>query len=250
MRAEIARKRRGCEVVGPDRDPRLGRQCHRQRVDEPSLRRADPFERRRHRVGRRDERSAQLLGQGASQGGGQLAAESRDVPVEAVVGHLVEGEQRDRHRDAVERPARLEAVAQRQRQVVGHRPLVGEVGERDGDTVGGAQHGGGQVELRRIDVAGVAPPPVELARRHDVVGQAGVVEVVHLVVVEQAASSGAILQGGHVASELVVVAEEGVRGVPLAVDEGVAHEHRAGERRVDPVAARRCARRRSPGRTA
>ena len=40
-----------------------------------------------------------------------------------------------------------------------------------------------------------------------------------------------------VASELLVVAEEGVRGVPLAVDQGVADEHLAGERRVDAVVA-------------
>ena len=172
VRAEVAGKRLGGEVVGPDRDPRLRRQCRRQRVDEAPLWRADAFERRRDRVGRGDERTAQLLGQGAGEGGGQLAAETRDVPVETVVGHLVEGEQRDGHRDAVERLARLEAVAQRQRQVVGHRPRVGEVGERDGDAVGGAQHGGGQVELRRIGVASVAPPPIELTRRHDVVRHA------------------------------------------------------------------------------
>ena len=88
---------------------------------------------------------------------------------------------------------------------------------------------------RGIGAAGVAPPPVELARRHDVGRHALVVEVVHLVVVEQVAASHAILQRAHLASKLLVVAEERVRGVPLAVDEGVAHEQLAGERRVDPV---------------
>ncbi len=116
---------------------------------------------------------AHVLGQRAHQRADELGAVAGDLPVEPVVGHPVERGQRHVHGDAVERPARVEAVRQRQHEIA-LAPRVGVVGR--------AEPGAGRRARRRSGRAACGSPTplaplVEAARRRHVVGQPLVVEV-------------------------------------------------------------------------
>ena len=221
------------EGAGRDLDRAGPLQLAGQRVAQRPVVRADPLQRRGGPVGGGDEVAPDRLGQGADQLGDQLLAQPRDLPVEAVRVDLVEHGQGDVDGDAVGVAARLELVGQPQA-VPALDPGVGVV-----DGVGRAggvldQHRALEVEQVGPLLAGPLPPGVEVAGRDDLVRDALVVEVEQGVVVDQdVAAAGPVLQLLDLGQEPPVAGEELVRGLPVALDQGVADEQLAGHLGVD-----------------
>ena len=80
----------------------------------------------------------------------------------------------------------------------------------------------------------LAPPAVEVPRRHDVGGDPRVVEGVDLVVTDQqVAAAGALLELGEFRTQSGVVAEEVVPGLPVALDQRVPDEQFPGSLGID-----------------
>ena len=80
------------------------------------------------------------------------------------------------------------------------------------------------------------PPPVEVPHRDDVRRDPLVVEgEEHLVVDDDVASASTLLELPDPLEHRLVLAPEGVVGVPVALDESTADEDLAGPRRVDPA---------------
>jgi hypothetical protein len=137
------------------------------------------------------------------------------------------------HRHPVRGVARGEGVAERQPQVPGD-PDVGVVerAERRRVVLHQVAHG------ERQQLGGVLPralpPRVEVAAAHHVGGDARVVEVVERRVVHHdVAAAGPLLELLDVLEQAPVGGEEGVVGVPVALDQGVAQEQVARGHRVD-----------------
>ena len=133
VQAEVIGHDRGVEVTRPDRRAGHGRQDRRQHVHQPVARSSatlvQPGEGRRHRVVERDQRTTDLLRQRADQRRRDLLVVSRHVPVEAVVGDLVERGQRNVDGHAVQRFARRVAIRQRQFDVAAPGRLLPHVRE-------------------------------------------------------------------------------------------------------------------------
>ena len=115
-------------------------------------------------VGRRHEVDPQLLGQRPDQRGHQLLAQPRHLPGERVGVDLVERGQRHVDGDAVGGRARLELVAQRQRQVA-LAPLVGVVLRGDSSAPLVTSIAGSKVSRSGSPSAGLLPPGVEVRAR-------------------------------------------------------------------------------------
>ena len=184
-------------------------------------------------VVRRDDLSTDGLRERLDDGGDELGAEARHLPVEAVRAHPGEQGQRDDGRDAVVDGARLEAVPQREALVV--LPPARRVG-RLVDL--GRVLRGESLRRHREQVGGVgarAPPPsLEAPRRIHVGGYALLVELEDGLVVEQdVAAPRAFLELLELGAELAVGAVEGLLGVPLALHERVPDEELAGVGLVD-----------------
>ena len=142
--------------------------------------------------------------------------------------------------------ARLEAVGQGQRQVAGPPGVRLVVG-----VLGAQQVVAGERQQVRSAVPLLLPPAVEVPRRHDVGGDARVVEGIDLVVADQqVAAAGTLLDLGEFLAQPRVVAEEVVPGLPVALDQRVSDEQLAGELRVEPSRSRRGGRRPAAARRA
>ncbi len=133
------------------------------------------------------------------------------------------------HGDAIGLGAGLELVAERERlgsaRVIGGGPGVGVVVEPQLAGAVREQERRVRVEQRRLPVARLLPPRVEVPRRDDLGGDAGVVEGEQGVVVdEQPAPAGARFELLDLLAERLVVREELVVGLPVALDERVADE--------------------------
>ena len=176
----------------------------------------------------------QVLRQAAQQGGHQLLAQPGDVPGEVVGRDPVEG--RDGHVDGeavVGRP-RLEVVAD----VEGQAGLTGGVPPPRGrevrlpDGIGRVvgEHRGVEGEQLGTGPALALPPGVEVGAADDLGTDAGVVEVEEGVLVDDdAAAAGPVLQLLGLGEQLQVLVVEAVPGRPLAVDQRVPDEQLAGE---------------------
>ena len=188
-------------------------------------------------VGRWDEVAADPLGQAADQRGDELLAEARHLPVEALGSHLVEALDGDVDGHAVLRRTGLELVGHRQDVLaLGPRRRVVLVGDAARALAQEQLLGEGQ-QVGRL-APRLLPPRVEVASRHDVGGNPLVVEGDERAVVDDdVAPSGAGLELAEPLDEGGVVAEEGVLGVPVALDEGVPDEEVARELGVDATEA-------------
>ena len=181
----------------------------------------------------RDDGRAQMLRQRPDQGDAQFFAHTGDKP--AGVGVVQPGEQRQwhSHGDAVGGVTRPENVLQ----LVLHRPLapgVGELPGLGGLTVRADQGVLGEVQQVRGTVAGLLPPGVEVPGRDDLRGDPRIVEVIEGVVVhDDVAPAGLLLQLGGVLQKLTVVGEEPVAGVPVSLDQRGADEGLARRGRID-----------------
>ena len=184
-------------------------------------------------VGSRHEVHPQLLRKRADQRDHQVLAQARHLPGERVALDAVQGGDREVHRDAVGRGSRLELVGQRERQVA-LVPAVRVVGLVDGGDARVDQHLRVEGEQVGLALPGALPPRVEVRTRDDVCPDARVVEVEQRVLVdEDVAAAGAVLELLDLLEQRAVLREEPVTGLPLAVDEGVPDEQLAGHRRVD-----------------
>ena len=160
----------------------------------------------------------------------EFLAQRRYLPSEFVATEAGQHLDGHVHGDAVVLGARLEPVGQRQRQVA--RAATCPAGRRV--VVVAQQVVAGEREQVGSLVPLLLPPRVEVPRRDDVGGDAGVVEGVDLVVAdEQIAAAGPLLHLGEFLAQPGVVAEEVVAGLPVALDERVPDEQIAGQLRVD-----------------
>ncbi len=181
------------------------------------------------------EVAADRLRQRADPGRHQLLAQARDLPVEAVRDHLVEHRERDVHRHAVRIAARLELVRQREAELA-LLPDVRVVGLGDAVRRVVDQHRLLEVEQVGLVAAGLLPPGVEVPGGDDVLRQAGVVEVEQgLVVHQDVAAAGPVLQLLDLVEQLAVLREEPVVGLPVALHQGGADEQLAAQLGFDPA---------------
>ena len=136
------------------------------------------------------------------------------------------------HRHAVVCRTRFEPVAQRQRQIAclpvirlfGAGPLI--VGNPE-------QIGACHRQQFRGAVPLLAPPGVEVPRRHHTGGNPRVVERVDLVIAgEQVAPPGPLLEFGHLGAQPEVLGEEVMAGLPVTVDKCVPDEQFACQHRI------------------
>ena len=168
-----------------------------------------------------------------------MASSSRKpghLPAERGRIQLVQQRQRHPHGHPVVRPARREHVVQRQ--VVAVRPP----GLRERVRVRRGRAGGQVVPGHRQQVGvllpGPLPPRVEVRRGDDAVGHPGGVEGEDgLVVDQQVAASGPLLQRLDLGPQRLVGREEGVPGPPLPLDQRGAEEDLPGLGRVDLAVA-------------
>ena len=113
-------------VPGGDADAARALERRREDLEQRPAARRRAREEPRGRVGDRDERAAQVLGQGAQQGDRELVAEAGDEPVEAGRAQAPEQRERHVHRHAVRVAAGLEAVGEPERRLA----LAPGVGQR------------------------------------------------------------------------------------------------------------------------
>jgi hypothetical protein len=185
-------------------------------------------------VGHRRQRPAQVLGQSAQQRGHELPAEGGHEPFEAVGSKLRQRLERDVDGHTVALGARLEAVAEGQRQIA----LAPGAGSAVG--VDGVRGLGRDEQVARVGeqvgvlTARVAPPAVEVRARDDV-GRDPLVEEGEqdLVAYEHVTAPGAALELVDLLEQAAVLGEEGVARVPVALDQGAADEELARERGID-----------------
>ncbi len=184
-------------------------------------------------VRRRDEVPPGRLGQRAQQRDGEVVAQPRHLPVEPVGGDPVE--HRDGHVDGdpvgglaggeLVRDVELEVALAPRGRVVGGRDALAAVGR---------QVGLGEVEQLGPAPALTAPPPVEVPLGDHVGRDPAVVEREHhLVVDDDVAPAGALLELGDPGEGALVAPPELVVGLPVPLDEGRAEEDLARDHRVD-----------------
>ena len=90
------------------------------------------------------------------------------------------------------------------------------------------QHALFKVEQIRGFAADLFPPAVEVAGRHHIVADALVVKLKQRLVIHQdVATTGFVLQLFHFAAQLQVFPEEGVTGLPVALHQRVADKQLA-----------------------
>ena len=238
------------DVVGLDRDTGPATQRRRQRGGEGPVRRVELGQHGPSVVGRRYEMAADRLGQRADERGDEFLPEAWDLPVEAVRGHLVEPVDGDVDGGAVELGARVELVGDVEvevtlappRRVVLHPECACAVPE---------QEVLGEGEQVRGLASSLLPPRVEVPARHHVCGNPLVVEGdQHAVVDHEVPPPRPCLEVAEALEDGGVVAEEGVLGVPVALDERVADEQVTGQFRVDLPETRRRGPRRAARRRA
>ena len=186
----------------------------------------------------RAPRDAEVLGQRADQLGDQLLAQPGHQPREVVGLDPVEGGDGHVDGEPVVGGAGLEVVADREGQpgLVAVVPLRREVvvAHLAGRVVG--EHLGVEGEQVGLLLPRALPPLVEVLPADDVGADAGVVEVEEgLLVDDDVAAAGPVLELLGLLEEAGVLGEEPVPGVPLPLDEGVPDEELAGQRRVDPA---------------
>ena len=234
---QVRRHALDLEVRRRDGHPGPASQHRRERHQQRAGRRVELGQDGARMVWRGDEVAADPLGETADQGRDELLAEARHLPVEALGRHLVEALDGDVDGHAVLRRPRLELVRDRQDVLaLGPRRRVVLVGDAARALAQEQLLGEGQ-QVGRL-APRLLPPRVEVAPRDDVGGNPLVVEGDQRAVVDDdVAPPRAGLELAEPLDEGGVVAEEGVLGVPVALDEGVADEEVAGQLGVDPAEA-------------
>ena len=186
------------------------------------------------KLGRGYDGAAQGLGQAPDKLGDELEAQTRNEPIEAFGIQAGEHRNGNHYGDAVERIAGLELVGQ----FVIDRTLAPVVGEGFlGNLVGVIDELSG-IEIQQIRGAAALlfPPRVKVAAGGYLCRNALVIEIEERVFVyDEAAAAGLFFVCGGVVKRLGVGLEEGVVGVPVAGDKGIADEHIAGSGGIDAV---------------
>ena len=173
-------------------------------------------------VGGRHQVAPHLLRQRAHQRGDQVEAVPGHLPVEAVGADLVEHGQRHVHGHAVVGGARTERVGHVERQDA-LAPRGGEGVEVEAVGVGG-QVGAGEGQQLGLGSLRLLPPPVEVAGRHHLLGDALIEERCQpLAGDEQVAAAGALLQ--------LLAARRRAPGWPRRTRGGCASRRRPGRAR-------------------
>lgn len=221
------------EVVRRDGDADHALELAGERGGQGLLEGHGPLQERLRVVRCRDVVTAHRLRQGADQLDHDLLAQAGDLPVEALVGDLVEDLERDVDGHAVRVRARLELVRhpELQRSLA---PRVRIVVLGDGLRGLADEHRALEVQEFGLVPLLVLPPAVEVGTRDDMLRDPLVVEVEEgLVVDDDVAAAGAVLQLLDLGEQLAVVREELVVRAPVALDERVPDEQLAAHLGVD-----------------
>ena len=187
----------------------------------------DPARHRRGHVRRRGQQAAHTLGQSADRLGQQVLAHAGHQPVRARIADALEHLDRDAHRHAVARAARGELVTQGQRQLAA-LPTIREALARR--RLERHQQGRRVNQQIRLLPALVLPPAVERRRAGQVLGDQVVEETeARLLVRDEAVGAATALNLASLLHQGLVSALETVSLPPLAIHQGVANEHLAGQ---------------------
>ena len=168
------------------------------------------------------------FGEGPDELGGQLGAQTRNLPAERSGRNLIEQGQRNGDGDTVMAGSRFEDVTHRKIEIA-NLPMVGEgVGV---DRVGVDEVIKGQVEL--VTILDSSPPGVEMGSRDDTFRNTTVVEGEDDVVVgDQSALTATFLEVDCLVPNPVIVFEETVIGSPVPLHQGGTDEDLSGDDRV------------------
>ncbi len=149
------------------------------------------------------------------------------MPLETALLYLIQQRQRDVNSHAVGIGARFKLVAQAQLEVA-LMPEVRVIELADLLRPLFDQHALFKVEQIRGVAADLFPPAVEVAGRDHFVADTLVVKLKQRLVIHQnVAATGFVLQLFHFAAQLQVFAEEGVTGLPVALHQRVADKQLA-----------------------